>query len=266
MEATGPPTRPDVKALCARQGPSSIMALMFVVAHAQELRELRETCGACSRRMLPTWPADGATWRCSSRCATNKARHASTLLDIRCGGRSIDHIEAHRPGPPWRPIAMRRWRSFGGPGDVRVAWDRSCCLSCRGAAPQRGAAAAWTARPKRRPDEGRSEAAAARIRLAADHDTFITLETVIPSRAARSCRHTARLRAIFSPPPIGRKRASTTRRAHPEPLQATFIYRRLCPGRGSAAKLIRALRPSSRAMRSVVRDRDRPRLCPSESG
>jgi NifU-like protein involved in Fe-S cluster formation len=88
----------DVKACALGQASSSIMARNVIGAHAQELRELRESV----RRMLkengapPTgkW-ADIAVLE---PVRDYKARHASTLLTFDAVVDAIDQIEAKRQG------------------------------------------------------------------------------------------------------------------------------------------------------------------------
>jgi len=86
----------EVKACALGQASSSIMARNVIGAHADELRELRETV----RRMLKENGAPpGGKWAdiaVLEPVRDYKARHASTMLTFDAVAAAIDQIEAKR--------------------------------------------------------------------------------------------------------------------------------------------------------------------------
>jgi NifU-like protein involved in Fe-S cluster formation len=86
----------EVKACALGQASSSIMARNVIGAHADELRELRETV----RRMLKENGAPpGGKWAdiaVLEPVRDYKARHASTMLTFDAVAEAIDQIEAKR--------------------------------------------------------------------------------------------------------------------------------------------------------------------------
>src|SRR3954449_2390271 len=86
----------EVKACALGQASSSIMARNVIGAHADELRELRETV----RRMLKENGAPpGGKWAdiaVLEPVRDYKARHASTMLTFDAVSAAIDQIEAKR--------------------------------------------------------------------------------------------------------------------------------------------------------------------------